>query len=127
MQYFVNGYVDWNMVLNMEGGPSWVTNRIEAPILVNATKNEYYKQPVFYYLGHFSKFILPDSVKIGSKEDKKIDRFETVAFLRPDNAVTVVAFNRGDEKVSLTIDDPNNGKITHEVQPHSIQSYIYWN
>ena len=115
------------MVLNMEGGPSWVTNRIYATILVDATKHEYYKEPIFYALGHFSKFILPDSVHISSTENLKIDKFETVAFLRPDNAIVVVALNRNNEKVSLEIDDPNNGKITHEVQPRSIQSYIYWN
>jgi len=47
------GWVDWNMVLDMEGGPNWVENFVDSPIIVNAKNDEFYKQPTFYHLGHF--------------------------------------------------------------------------
>lgn len=30
------GWVDWNLVLDLQGGPNWVANYVDAPIIVNA-------------------------------------------------------------------------------------------
>lgn len=54
----------WNMFLNPDGGPNLQMSQ-EAPIIINATSDEFYKQPFYYGLGHFSKFMYPDSVRIG--------------------------------------------------------------
>ena len=35
-----------------------------APIMMNSTSDEFYKEPAFYALGHFSKFMPMDSVII---------------------------------------------------------------
>jgi glucosylceramidase len=49
--------VDWNLALNESGGPSWVpTVGTDAPIIVNASGGEFYKQPMYYILGHFRLF-----------------------------------------------------------------------
>ncbi len=50
---FASGWTDWNIVLDMAGGPNWVNNVVDSPIIVNASANEFYKQPMFYALGHF--------------------------------------------------------------------------
>lgn len=50
---FVSGWTDWNIALNMEGGPNWVKNFVDSPVIVNAKSDEFYKQPMFYALGHF--------------------------------------------------------------------------
>lgn len=47
------GWTDWNLALNEEGGPNWARNFVDAPIIVNATSDEFYKQPMFYVLAHF--------------------------------------------------------------------------
>jgi glucosylceramidase len=52
------------LALNLEGGPNWVNNFADAPIIVNKNAYEYYKQTFFYALRHFSKFLVPDSVRI---------------------------------------------------------------
>jgi len=100
---------------------------VDAPIIINATGYEYYKQPFFYALGHFSKFLVPNSQKVLLKESSKIDKFETTAFVRPDNATVVIALNLNDLSVDLTIDDPENGKVLREVKPRSLQTYLFWN
>jgi glucosylceramidase len=127
LNHYTTGWVDWNLALDLEGGPNWVHNFVDAPIIINATAYEYYKQPFFYALGHFSKFLLPDSVKVQLSESEKIDKFETTAFVRPDNATVVIALNMNDFAVELTIDDPNNGQVSREVNPRSLQTYIFWN
>lgn len=45
--------MDWNLCLDMQGGPNWVKNFVDSPIIVDASKQEYYKQPMWYALGHF--------------------------------------------------------------------------
>ncbi len=127
MNHYTTGWVDWNLALDLEGGPNWVNNFVDAPIIINATAYEFYKQPFFYALGHFSKFLLPDSVKVQLSESEKIDKFETTAFVRPDNATVVIALNMNDFAVELTIDDPNNGQVSRKVNPRSLQTYIFWN
>lgn len=49
----VGGWTDYNLCLDLQGGPSWVDNYLDAPIIVNATGDEFYKQPMYYFLGHF--------------------------------------------------------------------------
>ncbi len=113
--------------MDTQGGPNWVQNFVDAPIIVNKTSHEYYKQPFFYALGHFSKFLVPDSVKVHSTEKSQLDKFETTVFVRPDNATVVIALNLSDDSVELNIDDSVDGKISHIVSPRSIQSYVYYN
>jgi glucosylceramidase len=47
------GWTDWNLCLNEGGGPSWIGNWVDSPIVVNASADEFYKQPMFYAIGHF--------------------------------------------------------------------------
>ncbi|RWR99569.1 glucosylceramidase-like protein, partial [Dinothrombium tinctorium] len=42
------GWVDWNLALDMEGGPNWTNNTVDSPIIVNAEKSKFYKNPMFY-------------------------------------------------------------------------------
>jgi glucosylceramidase len=123
----VSGWVDWNLVLDLKGGPNWVNFTQWADIIVNKTSQEYYKEPIYYAVGHFSKFIVPDSVKVQSTEKSHLDRFETTVFVRPDNGTVVIALNLSDDMVELNINDSVDGKVSHVVAPHSIQSYIYYN
>lgn len=37
----------------MMGGPNWVDNNVDSPILVNPSRDEFYKQPMFYHMAHF--------------------------------------------------------------------------
>lgn len=90
--HWVCGWIDWNLALNLNGGPTYLNNTLDASIIVNATANEFYKQPMFYALAHLSKFVPPGSKRIQLKTtDSDID---TVAFLRPDETVAVVLLNR---------------------------------
>ena len=41
------------MALDLNGGPNWVSNFVDSPIIVDAGHGEFYKQPMFYALGHF--------------------------------------------------------------------------
>uniref|UniRef100_A0A663N255 Glucosylceramidase n=1 Tax=Athene cunicularia TaxID=194338 RepID=A0A663N255_ATHCN len=86
---YVTGWTDWNLALDLEGGPNWSKNYVDSPIIVDSSKDIFYKQPMFYHLGHFSKFIPEGSQRVGLTVSKKCRRcdLEHSAFLRPDGAV----------------------------------------
>ncbi|EDV26916.1 uncharacterized protein TRIADDRAFT_22822 [Trichoplax adhaerens] len=66
---FVVGWLDWNLVLDLKGGPNWVKNFADSPIIIDSKQDVIYKQPMFYHLAHFSKYINPGSVRVGIKGD----------------------------------------------------------
>ncbi|XP_039558174.1 lysosomal acid glucosylceramidase-like isoform X10 [Passer montanus] len=53
MNHFVSGWTDWNLALDLQGGPNWVKNFVDSPVIVDGSKDVFYKQPMFYHLGHF--------------------------------------------------------------------------
>jgi len=119
------------MVLDLKGGPNWISDpesdsMITTPIYVNKSANEYYKEPIFYSMAHFSKFLIPDSQRVGLNVKSKVDKFEITAFMRPDNSTVLIALNMNSESVELVVDDPIDGKFSKEVKPHSLQSYIWF-
>jgi glucosylceramidase len=79
--------------LDEGGGPNWSGNFVDSPIIINKSVDEFYKQPMYYALGHFSKYIPEGSVRIGMNV---IDgsKFFGAAFLRPDGRRAVVLLNR---------------------------------
>lgn len=81
------------MALNLNGGPVYTGFAVDSTIIINATADEFYKQPTFYALGHFSKFLTPGSVRLNTihKNDKNL---LVITFLRPDDAVIVTIYNR---------------------------------
>jgi glucosylceramidase len=87
------------MVLDLDGGPTYIENFVDSPVIVNATGGEFYKQPMFYHLGHFSKFVPNGSVRIDASSDSENVAF--VAFQRPDDGIAVVVVNKNDEVVPV--------------------------
>ncbi|XP_078314171.1 lysosomal acid glucosylceramidase-like [Crassostrea virginica] len=124
---FVSGWTDWNIALDMEGGPNWVKNFVDSPVIVNAKTDEFYKQPMFYVLGHFSKFVLPDSVRIQLVPSQGLPKdVYVVAFQRPDKAIVCVLLNKSGNTASLALRDPSTGYINIDLAAHTIQTVLWW-
>ena len=127
MNHWSSGWVDWNLALDTEGGPNWVKNFVDAPVIVNATSQEYYKQPFFYALGHYSKFLTPGSQRVFQTQEPSVDTLLSTTFVRPDGGTVVIALNLGDEPIDITIDDlESKQKVTHLLKSHSMQTYLYY-
>ncbi|MDX1332168.1 MAG: glycosyl hydrolase family 30, partial [Robiginitalea sp.] len=62
---WVDGWIDWNMVLDRQGGPNWFENWCVAPVIVDPEQDEVYFTPLYYTMAHFSRFIRPGAVRIG--------------------------------------------------------------
>lgn len=62
-------------------------------------KDEFYKQPMFYAISHFSKFVPRDSYVISSTKEGesflgKKAKIESIAFLTPEQKIVVVIVNK---------------------------------
>ncbi|RWS17497.1 glucosylceramidase-like protein [Dinothrombium tinctorium] len=120
------GWVDWNLALNMNGGPNWVNNYVDAPIIVNSEKKEYYKNPMFYILGHFSKLLAPNSIRIDVSINKsQSNEAICAAFETSKHETIVIVFNPMSTDMNLNIRDPNKGTIVTKLQAKSIMTIVY--
>jgi len=114
------------MALNTMGGPRWNSPKgFSSPINIDPTVKEYYKQPLFYVMGHFSKFITPQSMRIAFTQQTKDDNLWVTAFKRPDSAIVVVAANLNTFDIELTISQMS-ANLVHVLPANSIQTYIWW-
>uniref|UniRef100_A0A2I2ZJP5 Glucosylceramidase n=1 Tax=Gorilla gorilla gorilla TaxID=9595 RepID=A0A2I2ZJP5_GORGO len=98
-------------------------DRLE-PIIVDITKHMFYKQPMFYHLGHFSKFIPEGSERVGLVASQKND-LDAVALMHPDGSTVVVVLNRSSKDVPLTIKDPAVGFLETISPGYSIHTYLW--
>ncbi|KAM8921562.1 lysosomal acid glucosylceramidase [Pelodytes ibericus] len=124
LNHHVTGWMDWNLALGIDGGPSYVNNFLDSPVIVDIGKDEFYKQPMFYHMAHFSKFIPEGSQRIGMDASHE-SSLEVVAFLRLDKAAVVIILNRSPLDVNLVISDPALGIIQTVCAASSIQSYLW--
>lgn len=100
---WVDGWVDWNMVLDKQGGPNWFKNWCLAPVIVDPDKDEVYFTPIYYTLSHFSKFIRPGATRIGFENSD--ESLMVTAAQNVDGSIAVVIFNEGEiaKNISLSL------------------------
>ncbi len=118
---WVDGWVDWNMVLDKQGGPNWFKNWCVAPVIVDTEKDEVYLTPLYYTMAHFSKFMRPGAVKIGCTINHK--DLVTTAVKNPDGTIAIVIFNPTSEKHNLEIKLNNKTKII-SIDGNALQTII---
>ena len=118
---WVDGWVDWNMVLDKQGGPNWFENWCVAPVIVDPEKDEVYFTPLFYTMAHFSKYIRPNAKVINLENSD--DSLMVTAAKNPDNSIAVVVFNEGDTPKNFTL-TLNEEAIDIRISKKAIQTII---
>ena len=91
---FSEGWLDWNLALDMKGGPNHVANYCEAPVMVDTEKKTYTVNPSFDYIGHFSRFIEPGAKRLTCVNDVNSGLY-SLAYKNPDGRIVVVIQNEG--------------------------------
>ncbi|GJQ78571.1 hypothetical protein Trydic_g11681 [Trypoxylus dichotomus] len=106
LQHWSVGWIDWNMAL------------------INTDTGEFLKQPMFYAIGHYSKFITRGSIRVDLSTEQ--NGILLVAFDRPDGATVVVAINGKELDTPINIQDPKRGYISQVITAKSFNTIIYW-
>ncbi len=116
----INGYIDWNMILDFTGGPNHKKNYCSSPIMLTKDHKNYMKHLSYYYIGHFSKYIQPGAKRIAFS--KYTSDIEITAFKNLDNRIAIVLLNRNDfnKEYNLVI---NNIVMHDNLDSHTIVTY----
>ncbi len=116
-----NAYIDWNLMLDNKGGPNHKLNYCNSPIMINKDGSDYIKNLTYYYIGHFSKFILPGAKRIAFS--RYTSDIEVTAFKNIDNSIAIVLMNRNNFSKEYTI-CLNDISIHDNLDSHAIVSYV---
>lgn len=117
------GWIDWNLVLNEEGGPNHVYNYCEAPIMYDRNTKKLIYNNSYYYIGHFSKYIEVGAKRLEISVTQK--DVHAVAFKNPNGDIVIVAQNEGwIAELALVVDGIG---ININLPDHSITTYVIQN
>lgn len=114
-------FLDWNIILDQNGGPNHVNNYCDAPVMCNLDTGRWSKNLSYYYIGHFSKYIKPQAVRIGCS--RFTQELEVTAVQNPDGSLCTVVMNPQDADISFTL--RIKGKLCKlTAKAHSINTCI---
>ena len=114
---FMSAFCDWNLLLSDKGGPfhnrSGKTTACAgmifedksrgcyAPILYDTENKELIFTPIYYYIGHFSKFVNRGAKRIATTVYH--EKLRAVAFKNPDESIVLVVMNTQDTELPVTV------------------------
>jgi glucosylceramidase len=115
------GWTDWNILLDETGGPNHVGNFCFAPVIADTRNGSLHYTNIYYYIGHFSKFIKPGAKRIASASNR--DKLMVTSFMNMDSSLVVIVMNESEEKIKykLSID---GDAADLESLPHSIATVV---
>jgi glucosylceramidase len=93
-------WIDWNLILDENGGPNYVGNYCSAPIIVDTNTQEILYQSSYYYLGHFSRFIKRGDRIIEC--ENKTDNLLALASINESGITTTVVMNKKNTQGNCT-------------------------
>jgi len=121
LNHWTEGWLDWNLALDQQGGPNHVGNWCDAPIIVDTAHGTWTPQSAYWYIGHFSRYILPGARRLHSTQAG--NGLESVAARNPDGSLTIVVCNPGDQPRSAALRIEGAwGELT--VPAHAIETLI---
>lgn len=118
----ISASLDWNLLLDTDGGPNHVGNFCAAPLMCDVKQDTCEKRLSYYYIGHFSRCIKKDAVRIGTS--RYTEAIEVTGFLNPNNERVVVMLNKTDKEQEYTLRENGRG-VCGFLAPHSIQTLCY--
>jgi glucosylceramidase len=117
-----SGWIDWNMLLDENGGPNHVGNYCFSPIHADTRTGELVYTPSYWYIGHFSKFLRPGAQRISSSSSRS--NLLSTAFVNGDGTLATVVMNQTD--VELTYNYYVGTASTRVTIPaHAIQTLVH--
>ena len=117
-------WLDWNLILDTQGGPNHVGNYCSAPMIVDTNTEEIFYQSSYFYIGHFSRFIKQGDSILEIENDTNLlslssvsehkDKISTV-ILNKSNASESFKYIGANTSVDLTIPERSIITLTEEL------------
>lgn len=104
LNHYTEMFLDWNILLNEHGGPTYIDNFCEAPILFDTKTKSLIYNTSYYYLYHFSHFIEYGSVILAKVNNLPASVY-ALAVKNQENVVIVLQNENTDDVVlDLAVD-----------------------
>ena len=107
LDHWVTGWIDWNIVLDQQGGPNHADNFCGAPIMIDTQSQDVYYTPIFDVLSQFSRSIRPG--------DKALQTSKNILALDPDALHSCATIN-SHGYVSVQVLNTSNAAISYKLQ-----------
>ena len=106
LDHWLEGWIDWNIVLDAQGGPNHVGNFCGAPIMIDTQNGDIYYTPIYYVLSQFSKTIRPGdkALQVETKlTGLDSDALHASAAVNDKGLVSVQLLNTTKEPISFSL------------------------
>jgi glucosylceramidase len=106
IDHWLKGWIDWNVVLDHNGGPNHVGNFCGAPIMINTETKQIYYTPIYYILAQFSKTIRPGDKAVQTYKNLNglgNDDLHACATINMDNILSVQLLNTTKDKITCNL------------------------
>ncbi len=106
LDHWVGGWVDWNVVLDREGGPNHANNFCGAPIMIDTATGEVYETPIFHVLSQFSRTIRPGDHAVRTEQGRGglgSDDLHACATINGEGVVSVQVLNTTKAPIAYTL------------------------
>jgi glucosylceramidase len=141
LNHWYVGWIDWNAVLNKDGGPSHIVNPLPASIMIDTTVSPPvpYYSPTFYVIRAFSKFIRPGAQVLGTIVNvpasvPAVDYDGTptqdgraliaTAAQNADGSTIIEVFNETNAAISYSV-VMGTQSVTTSIAPQSLQTVVW--
>ncbi len=99
LNHGLTSFLDWNLLLDENGGPNHARNYCDAPVMYDTRTGVLKQNLSYHYIGHFSRYIRPGAVRIGfSRFDQRI---EATAVKNPDGSLCAILMNPTDMEITF--------------------------
>lgn len=106
LDHWMTGWVDWNCVLDAQGGPNHVGNFCGAPIMIDTDKGTIYYTPIYSILAQFSRTIRPGDKALETQKSLiglDADALHACATLNADQLLSVQLLNTTKKTITANL------------------------
>lgn len=94
LNHGITAFIDWNLLVDENGGPNYVDNNCLAPFLYDTQKKKLVPHLISQYFEHFSHAVRPGAVRIAFT--RYSEDIEVTAWKQTDGTLTGVLINRSE-------------------------------
>jgi len=103
------------------------TKQADAPVIVDPKKGIYYRNPMFYAIGHLSRYVKPGSVRVKMNFYSAPIMYaeQHIAFITPDNYLVVFIMNANINPMPVNIGIDTRTKVDVLLDTKSFNTFIF--
>lgn len=124
IRQWARGVIYWNLALDENHGPhSGGCDLCKGMITVNSLTGAISRNDEYYAIAHFSRFVLPGAVRVGSTETDK--GITNVAFQNTtDGSIVLVMVNSNAEARPISVAEGSN-RFEYTMPPKSVATFLW--